>query len=227
MKNPRRRNGRTDSFKTIGSRATLGRLLKAEALEQRQLMAGDTNLALHHNSWYGKDVNNDLRVTPMDALVVLNELNRNGTRDLTGVSVQPGKFVDVNGDNRITALDALQVINALNRGSGEDVPVVEVMLGLTNDAGQSLLSPGTRTADLSVGDIVNLEVLYDDKRLFGGGLGLFTVYTNILASQTGVLEPLITETQVLTLSENFVDSRGGSVRISQAGTATTATIPFA
>lgn len=227
MKNPRRRNGRTDSIKNVGSRATLGRLLKAEALEQRQMMAGDLNVTPHHNSWYGKDVNNDLRVTPMDALVVLNELNRNGARDLSGVDVQPFKFVDVNGDNKITALDALQVINALNRGSGEDVPVVEVMLGLTNDAGQSLLTPGTRTADLSVGDIVNLEILYDDKRLFGGGLGLFTVYTNILASQTGVLEPLITETQVLSLTENFVDSRAGSVRITQQGSTATATIPFA
>ncbi len=227
MKNLRRRNGRTDSVNPLNGRATLGRLLRAEALEQRQMMAGDVDSTPHHNSWYGKDVNNDLRVTPMDALVVLNELNRGGIRDLAGEQVQPSKFVDVNGDNKISALDALQVINALNRGSGEDVPVVEVMLGLTDDAGVSLLNSGTRTADLSVGDIVNLEVLYDDKRLFGGGLGLFTVYTDILTSQADVLEPLITETQVLSLTENFVDSRAGSVKISQAGTTTTATIPFA
>lgn len=217
MKNSRRRVGRTvDSFHN-GGRATLGRMLRAEALEQRQLLAGDVVSSPHQNSWYSLDVNSDLRVTPMDALVVLNDLNRNGVRELTGESVEESRFVDVNGDARLTALDALQVINALNRGEGAHVPVVELMLGLTDDEGNSLVDPTTRVADLSVGDIVNLEVLYTDARRFGGGLGLFTVYTDILTSQAGVLEPVLTETQVLSLSPNFLETVDGSVTLRQEG----------
>jgi VCBS repeat-containing protein len=226
MKNSRRRVGRTDKSTFQQGRASLGRILRAEALEQRQLMAGDVGTSAHHNSWYGLDVNNDLRVTPMDALVVLNDLNRAGIRSLDGEAVNPSKFIDVNADGKLSALDALQVINALNRGEGEDVPVVEVMLGLTDDAGNSLLNPGTRTADLSVGDIVNLEILYTDARRFGNGLGLFTVYTDIIASQTGILEPLVTETQVLTLSENFVDSTSGFVTLTQEGSMVISEISF-
>lgn len=217
MKNSRRRVGRTvDSFHKSG-RASLGRMLRAEALEQRQLLAGDVITSPHQNSWYALDVNSDLRVTPMDALVVLNDLNRNGVRELTGESVEESRFIDVNGDGRLSALDALQVINALNRGEGDHVPVVEVMLGLTDDSGTSLVDPTTRVADLSVGDIVNLEVLFTDARRFGGALGLFTLYTDILTSQAGVLQPVLTETQILSLSPNFLETTGGSVTLRQEG----------
>lgn len=217
MKNSRRRVGRTvDSFHNHG-RAFLGRVLRAEVLEQRQLLAGDVITSPHQNSWHALDVNGDLRVTPMDALVVLNDLNRNGVRELTGESVEESRFIDVNGDGRLSALDALQVINALNRGEGGHVPVVELMLGLTDDDGNSLVDPATRVANLSVGDIVNLEVLYTDARRFGGALGLFTVYTDILTSQTGILQPVLTETQILSLSSNFPRTTGGSVTLRQEG----------
>jgi hypothetical protein len=229
MKNPRRRDCRTETSLRSNGRSLLGRVLRAEALEQRQLLAGDVVTSPHHNSWHALDVNNDLRVTPTDALVVLNDLNRGGVRELNGESPSPAKFIDVNGDGRVSALDALQVINALNRGEGEDVPVVEVMLGLTDDAGNSLVNQATRTADLSVGQIVNLEVLYTDARLnFGEGKGLFTVYTDILTSQAGVLEPFVTESQKLILSENFIDVRtngtGGFLVLGQEGTTTTSQI---
>ena len=54
------------------------------------------------------DVNGDEEVTPLDALIVINFLNRDSqTVDLK---------LDVNGDNVVTPLDALRVINYLNRG---------------------------------------------------------------------------------------------------------------
>ncbi len=238
MKKLRRRIGRADSNRhsqnsparvarrDAEGRRILSRSLRAEALEPRQLLAGDVDLSPHQNSWAAKDVNNDLRITPIDALVVLNELNRSGARDLSAEPVQPSRFIDVNGDNRISPLDALQVINSLNRGAGEDVPVVEMMIGLTDDEGNSLLEQGTRTANLSVDQIVNIEVLFTDARTFGRGLGLFTVYTDILASETGILEPLVTETQVLTLSENLIDSTSGNVLLSQVGSDVTGVIPL-
>lgn len=228
MKSFRRRFRRTGSSSPSGSRASLSRALRAESLEARQLLAGDF-LASHHNYWSGKDVNDDFKVSPLDALVVINDLNRSGARDLTGVSVESGRYLDVNADGKVTPIDALQVLNALNRGEASNHELMELYLGLTDDEGNSLLEPGTRTANLSVGQVANIEVLYDDLRIFDE-IGAFTVYADILTSQAGIIEPLLTETQVLQISENFVDSTGGSAVLegfTLAGDAKTATIALA
>jgi hypothetical protein len=65
------------------------------------------------------DVNNNGHVTPLDALTVINELNRGGPRVLSGINT--GAFLDVSQDLLLTPRDALLVINRLNRarGSGE------------------------------------------------------------------------------------------------------------
>ena len=69
------------------------------------------------------DVNNDLRITPLDALLLINDLNQNGNRILpanSGEGESGPPFIDVNGDGQFTPLDALLVINALNEAaSGE------------------------------------------------------------------------------------------------------------
>ena len=69
------------------------------------------------NRW---DVNNDGAISPMDALLVLNRLNRGGVAEgEAGGSAggnTPSVFWDVNGDRKLTPIDALQVINHLNRG---------------------------------------------------------------------------------------------------------------
>ena len=65
------------------------------------------------------DVDNNGVVVPLDALLVINELNANGSRpldpppSLTG-PVEPPPYLDVNGDGFLSPIDALQVINALN-----------------------------------------------------------------------------------------------------------------
>jgi hypothetical protein len=63
------------------------------------------------------DVNDNGVIQPLDALVVINELNRSEARELTDDDLTPPYF-DVNGDRSITPIDALRVINYLNRGSG-------------------------------------------------------------------------------------------------------------
>lgn len=64
------------------------------------------------------DVNNDGVVSHLDALVVINEINRNGARTLDGSSIQAPPFYDVNGNREIEALDVLVVINFVNANSG-------------------------------------------------------------------------------------------------------------
>jgi hypothetical protein len=74
------------------------------------------------NSWHNFsdpiDVNNDQRVSAIDALQVINVLNSFGSGALqnSGLSFPP--LVDVNNDGRVSAIDALLVINFLNDRSG-------------------------------------------------------------------------------------------------------------
>lgn len=52
---------------------------------------------------------------PLDALIIVNELNRAGDG-----STSPDRLMDVNGDGRLTPLDALRIINHLNRGGDSE-----------------------------------------------------------------------------------------------------------
>jgi hypothetical protein len=78
--------------------------------------------------WYNGiravNVNDDKYVTPLDALLVINELNQEGSRKLPADRQRPlsAPFFDTSRDGFITPLDALLVINYLNRrqeGEGE------------------------------------------------------------------------------------------------------------
>jgi hypothetical protein len=67
------------------------------------------------------DVNEDTQITPLDALLVINDLSRNGARLLppSSGSSKPAAMVDVNRDRMASPLDAVLVINELSRPSGE------------------------------------------------------------------------------------------------------------
>ena len=75
------------------------------------------------NPWQNaviRDVNNDGATQPIDALIILNMLNRSGERELSAalsVNDQIPYFLDVSGDRKVTPVDALIVINWLNRNS--------------------------------------------------------------------------------------------------------------
>ncbi|MFO1062925.1 MAG: dockerin type I domain-containing protein [Pirellulales bacterium] len=68
------------------------------------------------------DTNGDNSVSPIDALLVINEINARAPRLLPLTPAEAIKlfgFVDVNGDKVVSAIDALLVINRLNGGTGE------------------------------------------------------------------------------------------------------------
>jgi hypothetical protein len=60
------------------------------------------------------DVNGDFYVTAIDALIIINELNRRGPRALSVLTDFAPPYYDVNGDFNLNAIDALAVINHLN-----------------------------------------------------------------------------------------------------------------
>jgi predicted outer membrane repeat protein len=59
------------------------------------------------------DINGDLEITPTDALIIVNRLNRGGEGEPSSRRYD----TDANRDGRTTPLDALVIINQLNRGS--------------------------------------------------------------------------------------------------------------
>ncbi|QDS95771.1 hypothetical protein FF011L_45720 [Roseimaritima multifibrata] len=195
------------------------RQLRSEALERRELLAGD--ILAYHNDFAPADVNQDYRLEPMDALVIINYLNRYGSGDLDTLMNQNGgaqgesakqvdAFVDVNGDNQLTPLDALQVINALSQGERVD-EIVELRLGARDAVTDAnLMTEGSRTVNVQVGQIVDLEVSWIDYRTRNQDTGAFAIYTDIFSPNSGIslgdyLEPAVTETQNVLFSSNIGD----------------------
>jgi hypothetical protein len=74
-----------------------------------------------HNSLNRLNVNDDGYVTPIDALLVINALNRGEAGKLSLDRARPlaKPFYDVNRDGCLSPINAFQVINHLNRGGGE------------------------------------------------------------------------------------------------------------
>jgi hypothetical protein len=113
------------------------RRLLFESLEPRRLLA--SNIALQQHPLDSVDVNNDARISPHDALRVIDYLNSPPVNAAT-----IGSFHDVTGDRQITTADALEVINRLNGGSD----VRRRMYTEIRDAGAgSYQPPGTASND--------------------------------------------------------------------------------
>jgi choice-of-anchor C domain-containing protein len=82
-----------------------------EQLEQRLMLNSD---------WYNiarpTDVNNDMLVTPLDALLVINQLNRRGiVPELGQRANRLDSYLDTSGDSYLSPLDVLLVINEINQ----------------------------------------------------------------------------------------------------------------
>ena len=66
------------------------------------------------------DVSDDGIISAVDVLLIVNEINANGARDLRGSDLSTPPYIDVTGDSFVSAVDVLTVINFINsRPSGE------------------------------------------------------------------------------------------------------------
>ena len=73
------------------------------------------------NPQFFLDVNADGFVSPIDALLIINDLNYRGARRLPNppqAPFEPPPYLDVSGDGFVSPNDALLVINHLNRAGG-------------------------------------------------------------------------------------------------------------
>ena len=152
-----------------------------EKLEVRDLLASDFT-----NPTFPLDVSNDGFLTPIDAFIVIADLNEVGGREL-GNRIGDEPFIDTNGDGFVSPIDALVVINQLNvddSGPGVQVSLVTDSAaegtnndGVTNDPtiGGRLFDPaGIRRAFISVdgGPSVALDVTGDGRFTFDPQLPL-------------------------------------------------------
>ena len=82
------------------------------------------------------DVNGDGLVSAIDALLIINEINKNGAHEIPSTTAAIAPFWDVNGDGFVSSIDVLRVVNALNgdvssEGEGTEPGVSEQ--GLASD----------------------------------------------------------------------------------------------
>lgn len=133
--------------------------LRYEILESRQLLAGDIGFSPWTHPFEPADVTGDSVVTAVDALVIINQLNRSETNQLADIQPPPilglggersgddvvsrPMHLDTNGDGLVTARDALFVINRLNRqtqasglASGEAAAVNDLAIGQLSAEGE-------------------------------------------------------------------------------------------
>ncbi|MCA9216088.1 MAG: hypothetical protein KDB27_23635 [Planctomycetales bacterium] len=103
---------------------------------------GTANTSDWQNADLPLDVNRDAAISPIDALLVINELNRPTVTDGRGKlppmesvdGTKPLTLFDVNGDHYVTAADALKIINQLNHN-------------VTATAARSLVADAASTID--------------------------------------------------------------------------------
>ncbi|MCS5631594.1 MAG: dockerin type I domain-containing protein, partial [Pirellulaceae bacterium] len=125
------------------------RSLRFETLETRQLLSG---INLYHNAVQPLDVNNDSYVAPIDAMIIINQLNGPAVDlDVEG-DLPPGftGFVDVDNDMVLSPADALNVINGLNRNA----PVVNQSITITESDVEALLDRASAASSTSADAIV-------------------------------------------------------------------------
>ena len=105
--------GTSDSFtyRTVDARGAIGNTVEVTIEIDLPIPPS------HQNPDNQFDVDANGRVTPRDALLVINFLNKNGVNVSVDDLPPPPEYLDVDGNDIIRPADALQVINFLNRQS--------------------------------------------------------------------------------------------------------------
>ena len=212
-------------------------MLRLESLERRELMAAD--FAPFHNYLASTDVDGDFKISPLDALMVINQINTTGSGSLAGRQAPTTRvgLVDADGDNALSPLDALLVINSINRGEGVgELAEIKYEFYALNDNGTlgANLDPNPNDfvyeANVSTGQKFVVRTLMADLR--GNPSGIFSAYhdlnfTNRDGSAAEKIQLQWSEYNSLKLRQSDPNGTiGGSFRLAY-GSEITSLIPIA
>lgn len=219
------------------SKGLLSRMLKLETLERRELMASD--VAPFHNYLAPTDVDGDFKISPLDALVVINALNSTGAGSLANRQAPSSRtgLVDSDADNALSPLDALNVINSINRGEGvgelAEVQYQFYALNADGTIGRNL-DPNpddfVSEAIVSTGELFVVRTMMADLR--GNPSGVFSAYhdlnfTNRDGTSAEKMQLQWSEYNALKLTQSDPNgSIGGNFKLNY-GAETTGTIVIA
>lgn len=126
-----------------------------------------TNVQLNPNN--AMDVNDDTSVSPIDALLVINELNSGATPAARAADDKGDLFLDVSGDGVLSPLDALLIINELNNNSQRN-GVNAIAAAIHNSPNTSEVERVTHNAEVSPQTTTRVStetILGDRDELFG------------------------------------------------------------
>lgn len=165
------------------------------------------------------DVDSSGLVVPLDVLLVVNDINTNGVRQLPATRPQDytGPLCDTNGDGVLAAVDVLQIVNAINQFP--DDPTLDIALSLSSDMNgdQVVLVP-----DITYEGTTQPNASLTVERIDGDSI---VVLSSSVASETGALSVPLQLTQPINHYRFTVsDPRGRSVsteRIVRLGDAVT------
>lgn len=119
-------NGNEATFTpTTGFRGTTSFTYKVRDAEGNYSFPINVDISVrrsdHCNPWKPLDADKNSNINSLDALVIINDLNRNLPRSIDNESVGPF-YIDTDDNNYVNAIDVLVVINYLNNlanGEGE------------------------------------------------------------------------------------------------------------
>ncbi len=127
------------------------RSLRFESLESRALLAAD--MVMLHNFGMPEDCDQSGSVSPLDALVVINELNGPDAN----LGMDAARMLDVDADGLLSPLDALVVINYLNQNQADgEISPSSVPLSARIARLESAITSGQLPTDLGMDDAVEL-----------------------------------------------------------------------
>lgn len=172
-----------------------------ENLEVRRALVSDWQ-----NAVLPLDADGSGFVAPLDALHVVNDINRHGVRSLP--AVRPGDFsgplCDTSGDGVVSGLDVLKIVNAINQFP--DAPTLAVELAAASDGNrdQVVLVPDVTYVGSSMPNVsVRVERIEGEQT---------TLAVAATAGATGQFELPLTLDQALThLRFTVSDPRGRSL----------------
>lgn len=141
---------------------SLNRTPRLESLESRSLLAADALVGLRHNLINPSDVNMDGTASPIDALMIIDELNRSGKPS----GSQSPMMADTNNDGFVSPVDVLIVIDNLNSEFVKNMPNPNFGGGAGGGAGEDPQSEVTAVDDtqlvyVSVDAVIKPEIEID------------------------------------------------------------------